>query len=116
MDFLIAMGRSGLFEAWRIVRAGVVAWFYEGMGGAFEYWPEGLGGPMLSEQPPFRNVALMADNDQTYHRIGPIGDPNAESPRISTAAHIRWIRAVLADVEARRIRDTPDPARLAGKT
>jgi hypothetical protein len=89
LDFLIAMGRSGLFEAWRIVRVGVVAWFYEGTGGGFDYWPEGLGGPMLSEQPPFSNVALMADNDQMYHRIGPIGDPNAESPRISPAAHIQ---------------------------
>lgn len=29
---------------------------------------------------------------------------------------LRWLRAVLADVEAGRIRDTPDPARLAGKT
>lgn len=29
---------------------------------------------------------------------------------------IRWLRAVLADVEAGRIRDTPDPSRLAGKT
>jgi DNA-binding PadR family transcriptional regulator len=28
---------------------------------------------------------------------------------------LRWLRAVLADVEARRIRDTPDPARLAAK-
>ena len=89
LPFLIAMGHSGLFEAWRIVRAGVVAWFYEGTGGAFDYWPDGLGGPMLSEQPPFRNVALMADNDQMYHRIGPIGDPNAEWPRISPAAHIQ---------------------------
>ena len=29
---------------------------------------------------------------------------------------LRWLRAVLADVEAGRIRDTPDPARLAAKT
>jgi DNA-binding PadR family transcriptional regulator len=28
---------------------------------------------------------------------------------------LRWLRAVLADVQARRIRDTPDPARLAAK-
>jgi DNA-binding PadR family transcriptional regulator len=28
---------------------------------------------------------------------------------------LRWLRAVLADVEAGRIRDSPDPARLAGK-
>jgi DNA-binding PadR family transcriptional regulator len=29
---------------------------------------------------------------------------------------LRWLRAVLADVEAGRVRDTPDPARLAVKT
>jgi len=29
---------------------------------------------------------------------------------------LRWLRAVLADVEVGRIRDTPDPARLAAKT
>jgi DNA-binding PadR family transcriptional regulator len=29
---------------------------------------------------------------------------------------LRWLRVVLADVEAGRIRDTPDPARLAAKT
>ena len=29
---------------------------------------------------------------------------------------LRWLRAVLADVEAGRIRDTPDPARLVAKT
>jgi len=29
---------------------------------------------------------------------------------------LRWLRAVLADVEAGRVRDTPDPARLAAKS
>jgi hypothetical protein len=29
---------------------------------------------------------------------------------------LRWLRAVLADVEAGRIHDTADPARLAAKT
>jgi hypothetical protein len=29
---------------------------------------------------------------------------------------LRWLRAVLADVKAGRIRDTPDPARLADKS
>jgi DNA-binding PadR family transcriptional regulator len=28
---------------------------------------------------------------------------------------LRWLRAVLADVEAGRVRDTPDPSRLAAK-
>jgi hypothetical protein len=26
-------------------------------------------------RPPFRNVAIMADNDRMYHRIGPVGEP-----------------------------------------
>ena len=44
---------------------------------------------MLSEQPPFGNVALCSDNDQMYHRIGPIGDGNAELPQMSASATIQ---------------------------
>ena len=44
---------------------------------------------MVSEQPPFNNVALCADTDGMYHRIGPIGDPAPESPHISAAAQIQ---------------------------
>jgi hypothetical protein len=89
LPFLVVMGSSGLFEAWRVVQAGSISWFYEGTGGNFDYWPEGLDGPMLSEQPPFGNLALIADNDRMYHRIGAIGDPNAELPRMSASAHIQ---------------------------
>ncbi len=89
LPFLKVMGSSGLFEAWRVIQAGAISWFYDGVGGSFDYWPEGLDGPMLSEQAPFGNVALMADNDRMYHRIGPIGDPNAVMPRISASAHIQ---------------------------
>ena len=52
-------------------------------------WPEGLDGPMLSERAPFGNVAVMADNDRMYHRIGPIGHPDGVPPRISASAHIQ---------------------------
>jgi hypothetical protein len=89
LPFLRAMGSSGLFEAWRVVQGGVISWFYEGTGGNFDYWPEGLDGPMRSEQPPFSNVALVADNDRMYHRIGAIGDPHAELPRMSASAYIQ---------------------------
>jgi len=88
LPFLRVMGHSGLFETWRVVRASTLSWFYEGSGGSFDYWPEGLDGPMRSEQPPFGNVALCADTDRIYHRIGPIGDPDAASPRMSAAAQI----------------------------
>ena len=113
LPFLRVMGGSGLFEKWRVIQAGAVAWFYDGMGGSFDYWPEGLDGPMLSERSPFGNVAVMADNDRMYHRIGPIGDPDATPPRISASAQIlpagdddNW-----AIVENGEVRATyPDPA------
>lgn len=89
LPFLRLMGSSGLFEAWRVIQAGAVAWFYEGTGGSFDYWPEGPDGPMLSEQAPFGNVALMGDNDRMYHRIGRIGDGNAQLPEISASAYIQ---------------------------
>jgi hypothetical protein len=85
---LVAMGQSGLFERWRVIQAGAVSWFYEGSGGNFEYWPEGPDGPMVTERAPFRNVAVMADNDRIYHRIGRVGEVDVESPRISSAAEI----------------------------
>jgi hypothetical protein len=88
LPFLRVMGSSGLFEPWRLVRASILSWFYEGSGGSFDYWPEGLDRPMRSEQPPFGNVALCADTDRIYHRIGPIGDADAASPRMSAAAQI----------------------------
>jgi hypothetical protein len=89
LPFLRVMGSSGLFEPWRVVRIGALSWFYDGAGGNFDYWPDGLDGPMSSEGPPFGNIALIADNDRMYHRIGPVGDPDHEMPRISASAEIQ---------------------------
>src|SRR5215472_13854180 len=89
LPFLRVMGFSRLFDEWRVVQASAISWFYEGAGGSFDYWPDGLDSPMLSEQPPFGNVAIISDNDQLYHRISPIGDPAAELPRISAEAQIQ---------------------------
>ena len=89
LPFLRVMGFSGLFEAWRVVRASTLCWFYEGSGGSFDYWPEGLDGSMETEQPPFGNVALCADTDRVYHRIGAIGHAEAELPQMSAAATIQ---------------------------
>jgi hypothetical protein len=94
LTFLVCMGHSGLFERWRLIQAGAVTWFYDGPGGNFEYWPQGFNGPMFEERPPFRNVAIMADNDQIYHRIGRVGVLNAMLPRITSAAEIRWVNGV----------------------
>ena len=88
MQLLQAMAASGLFESWRVTEAGAVIWSYQGRGGAYDYWPDGLDGPMRSELPPFTNSALVADNNRMYHRIGWIGDPAAAPPALSAAAQI----------------------------
>lgn len=88
LPLLKVMGSSGLFEPWRIVRAGIVSWFYEGEGGHFDYWPDGLDGPMHCERSPFGNVAVLADNDTMYHRIGGVGPAGAALPRLSPSSQI----------------------------
>ena len=75
--WLVAMGRSELFENWRVIQAGAVAWFYDGRGGNFEYWPEGLDGPMFTERPPFHNVRSFSGS---YHAA------TARLPRRRTAS------------------------------
>jgi hypothetical protein len=89
LRLLMAMGASGLFERWRLIEAGAIAWFYDGVGGGFEYWPDGPAGPMRTEPAPFGNVAIVADTDRMYHRIGRIGPADAVLSRMSRNAEIR---------------------------
>jgi hypothetical protein len=89
LRLLMAMGASGLFEPWRVIEVGAVAWFYDGPGGGFDYWPDGPTGPMQTESAPFPNVAIVADSDRMYHRIGRIGPADVVLPRMSANAEIR---------------------------
>jgi hypothetical protein len=89
LPFLRVMGLSGLFEAWRVIRATTLSWFYDGVGGNFDYWPDGMDGPMRSEQSPFGNHALCADTDRVFHRIGAIGDGNTQLPQMSASATVQ---------------------------
>jgi hypothetical protein len=89
LRLLMAMGASGLFECWRVNEVGAIAWFYDGPGGGFDYWPDGPTGPMQTESAPFGNVAIVADTDRMYHRIGQIGPADAALPRMSANAEIR---------------------------
>ncbi len=74
---LAPMGYSGLFHDWAIPVASAITWFYDGTGGAFEYWPQGLGAPAKSVRPPYSNMCVIADNEYMYHRVGPTGAPAA---------------------------------------
>lgn len=77
---LHAMNRSGLFEPWRIDIATSVAWFFEGDGGEFEYWPSGPVEPPQRVSAPLCNRAVVGDNDVMFHRVGPVGAADAELP------------------------------------
>ena len=70
---LAPMGYSGLFHEWAIPVASAITWFYDGVGGEFEYWPDGLSAPSLTESPPYSNTCVLADNEYMYHRVGAIG-------------------------------------------
>ncbi|MEH6405246.1 MAG: hypothetical protein V7750_17865, partial [Sneathiella sp.] len=75
---LAPMGYSGLFQEWAIPVASAITWFYQGEGGEFEYWPDGLGAPSLTEAPPYFNRSVLADNEYMYHRVGAIGPKNQQ--------------------------------------
>lgn len=80
-ELLFAMSRSGLFERWAIRVASAVIWFQTGVGGAFEYWPEGVDGPSRVEAPPLWNVGLMSDNDRMLHRTRAVGPAAEQLPQ-----------------------------------
>ena len=75
---LVTMGRSGLFEQWRVTIATAVAWFYEGEGGGFTYWPDGPDATPRT-RPAMTNTAVVGDNDVMFHRVEAIGG-GADAP------------------------------------
>lgn len=77
---LVTMGRSGLFERWRVRIATSVAWFYDGEGGALTYWPDGPD-EAPSTCPPHPNTALMGDNDRMFHRVEAVGGADDDMVR-----------------------------------
>lgn len=70
------MGYSGLFADWAVPVASAISWFYDGEGGDFEYWPDGLEAPSESARPPYFNQSVLADNEYMYHRVGATGRPD----------------------------------------
>lgn len=78
---LKTMKSSGLFEPWRTKIATAVSWMYAGPGGDFHYWPDGPDGAVAVEHPPFDNVAVVADNEATFHGVAPLGRPGDRLPK-----------------------------------
>jgi hypothetical protein len=70
---LMSMSFSGLFARWMVPLASGLVWFYRGVGGEFEYWPDGPDRPSQREVPPLWNVGQISDNEYMWHRVGAIG-------------------------------------------
>jgi hypothetical protein len=89
--FPMVMGVSGLFDRWAVRVAGALTWFYDGSGGEYEYWPQGIDHPSECERGPFGNVALFGDNDLMFHQVGAIGDAQQfrDQVKLSVQSKIR---------------------------
>ena len=79
-QLLSLMGHSGLFESYRICIATAVAWFYTGVDGGFEYWPDGTDAPSQIHEGAINNTAIVGDNDFMFHRVRPVGRPELGLP------------------------------------
>lgn len=98
---LTPMGYSGLFHEWAIPVASAITWFYDGPGGDFEYWPDGLDAPSLTVRPPYSNTSVVADNEYMYHRVGATGLPDEYWAKDSVPYHARLALAASGDWELR---------------
>lgn len=87
---LTVMGRSGLFERWRVRIATAVSWWFEGEGGGFTCWPDGPDAPPRT-LPPRPNTALVGDNDFMFHRVERVGPPDVRFRKgLTLRSRLAW--------------------------
>jgi hypothetical protein len=87
---LATMLKSGLFERWYVPSVTAVAWYYEGEGGGFTYWPDGPDSAPIS-RPCVSNSAVVGDNDYMFHRIEAVGPDERTLPKgLTLESKLRW--------------------------
>jgi hypothetical protein len=90
---LAMMLKSGLFDRWYVPMATAVAWFYEGPGGGFRYWPDGPDAPPI-DRPCVTNSAMVGDNDVMFHcvhQVGPAGERIRMTKGLTLDAKLRLV-------------------------
>jgi hypothetical protein len=105
---LSCMGYSDLFHDWAVPIASTLTWFYRGVGGDFEYWPDGPDAPSKLVQPPAWNVAVVSDNEYMWHRVGPVGPADARRKPGGVSREAR-LHAVADDAWELHDRDAVEP-------
>ncbi|MCP1471714.1 hypothetical protein J3E64_003427 [Sphingobium sp. OAS761] len=74
---LSVMTNSRLFREYKIQLAAVVTWFWRASDrGGFTYWPDGGHNPPKRIPAPFWNIAVVAENENMYHRGETSGTPD----------------------------------------
>lgn len=87
---LTTMLRSGLFDRWYVPSVTAVAWYYEGEGGGFTYWPEGPDRAPV-HRPCISNSAVVGDNDYMLHRVEAVGPEERTLPKgLTLDSQLRW--------------------------
>jgi hypothetical protein len=76
---LLNMSNSGLFHDWMVPFASGLVWFNKACAGGFEYWPDGLDAPSVTERAPAWNRGVMSDNEFMWHRMEAIGTHEEQS-------------------------------------
>ena len=74
---LNTMGKSGLFEDYRLKKAQVITWWYRGDHGTFTYWPDGPTGEPRVLEHPLWDTGIVVENERMFHRGDPVGRPEA---------------------------------------
>ncbi len=76
---LVVMHHSGLFDKWRMPIATSVAWFHDGRGGEFAFYPDGSDAPPVVHEVRF-NTAVLLDTDSVFHGVDRIHETGGPIP------------------------------------
>ena len=87
---LATMLKSGLFDRWYVPSVTAVAWYYEGEGGGFTYWPNGPDHAPIS-RPCISNSAVVGDNDYMFHCVEAVGPDDRTLPKgLTLDSQLGW--------------------------
>ena len=87
---MATMLKSGLFDRWYVPSVTAVAWYYEGEGGGFTYWPNGPDQSPIS-RPCISNSAVVGDNDYMFHRVEAVGPDERTLPKgLTLNSQLAW--------------------------
>ena len=101
---LATMLKSGLFDHWYVPSVTAVAWYYEGEGGGFTYWPDGRDQSPVS-RPCISNSAVVGDNDYMFHRVEAVGPDERTLPKgLTLNSQLCWSGGGWEVVEQKEVR------------